>query len=195
MRKASIQRNTKETQIRIGLDLDGQGRYQIRTPLPFLDHMLSVMAKHGLLDLTVRANGDTEVDFHHTVEDLGIVLGEALKKALGQKMGIQRFGSATVPLDDALAWVSLDLSGRPYLVYKVDLPPKRKIKDFDPYLIEHFFEALATHCGMTLHINVPYGKNPHHILEAIFKAFGKALEGATRINARMKGIPSTKGKL
>jgi imidazoleglycerol-phosphate dehydratase len=195
MRKASIQRNTKETQIRIGLDLDGQGRYQIRTPLPFLDHMLSVMAKHGLLDLTVRANGDTEVDLHHTVEDLGIVLGEALKKALGQKMGIQRFGSATVPLDDALAWVSLDLSGRPYLVYKVDLPPKRKIKDFDPYLIEHFFEALATHCGMTLHINVPYGKNPHHILEAIFKAFGKALEGATRINARMKGIPSTKGKL
>jgi len=195
MRKASTERNTKETQIRIGLDLDGQGRYQIRTPLPFLDHMLSVMAKHGLLDLTVRANGDTEVDFHHTVEDLGIVLGEALKKALGQKMGIQRFGSATVPLDDALAWVSLDLSGRPYLVYKVDLPPKRKIKDFDPCLIEHFFEALATHCGMTLHINVPYGKNPHHILEAIFKAFGKALEGATRINARMKGIPSTKGKL
>jgi imidazoleglycerol-phosphate dehydratase len=157
--------------------------------------MLSVMAKHGLLDLTVQANGDTEVDFHHTVEDLGIVLGEALKKALGEKMGIQRFGSATVPLDDALAWVSLDLSGRPYLVYKVDLQPKRRIKDFDPYLIEHFFEALATHCGMTLHVNVPYGKNPHHILEAIFKAFGKALEEATRINARMKGIPSTKGKL
>ncbi len=195
MRKASIQRKTKETQIRIGLDLDGQGRYQIRTPMPFLDHMLSVMAKHGLLDLNIRANGDTEVDFHHTVEDLGIVLGEALRKALGQKMGIQRFGAAAVPLDDALAWVSLDLSGRPYLVYKVDLPPKRKIKDFDPYLIEHFFEAVATHCGMTLHINVPYGKNPHHILEAIFKAFGKALEGATRINARMKGVPSTKGKL
>ncbi len=195
MRKASIQRKTKETQIRIGLDLDGQGRYQIRTPMPFLDHMLSVMAKHGLLDLNISANGDTEVDFHHTVEDLGIVLGEALRKALGQKMGIQRFGAAAVPLDDALAWVSLDLSGRPYLVYKVDLPPKRKIKDFDPYLIEHFFEALATHCGMTLHINVPYGKNPHHILEAIFKAFGKALEGATRINVRMKGVPSTKGKL
>lgn len=195
MRKASIQRKTKETQIRIGLDLDGQGRYQIRTPMPFLDHMLSVMAKHGLLDLNIRANGDIEVDFHHTVEDLGIVLGEALRKALGQKMGIQRFGAAAVPLDDALAWVSLDLSGRPYLVYKVDLPPKRKIKDFDPYLIEHFFEAVATHCGMTLHINVPYGKNPHHILEAIFKAFGKALEGATRINARMKGVPSTKGKL
>ncbi len=195
MRKANIQRKTKETQIRIGLDLDGQGRYQIRTPMPFLDHMLSVMAKHGLLDLTIQANGDTEVDFHHTVEDLGIVLGEALKKALGQKIGVQRFGAATVPLDDALAWVSLDLSGRPYLVYKVVLPSKRKIKDFDPYLIEHFFEALATHCGMTLHINVPYGKNPHHILEAIFKAFGKALEGATRINVRMKGIPSTKGKL
>lgn len=195
MRKASIQRNTKETQIRIGLDLDGRGHYQIRTPMPFLDHMLSVMAKHGLLDLSIRADGDTEVDFHHTVEDLGIVLGEALRKALGQKTGIQRFGAATVPLDDALAWVSLDLSGRPYLVYKVVLPPKRKIKDFDPYLIEHFFEALVTHSGMTLHINVPYGKNPHHILEAIFKAFGKALEGATRINARMKGVPSTKGKL
>jgi imidazoleglycerol-phosphate dehydratase len=157
--------------------------------------MLSVMAKHSLLDLTISANGDTEVDFHHTVEDLGIVLGEALKKALGQKIGIQRFGAAAVPLDDALASVSLDLSGRPYLVYKVNLLPKRKIKDFDPYLIEHFFEAVATHCGMTLHINVPYGKNPHHILEAIFKAFGKALEEATRINARMKGVPSTKGKL
>jgi imidazoleglycerol-phosphate dehydratase len=195
MRKASVQRNTKETQIRIGLNLDGQGRYQIRTSMPFLDHMLSVMAKHGLLDLTVQANGDTDVDFHHTVEDLGIVLGEALRKAMGQKSGIQRFGAATVPLDDALAWVSLDLSGRPYLVYKVSLAPKRKIKDFDPYLIEHFFEALATHCGMTLHINVPYGKNPHHILEAVFKAFGKALEGATRINARIKGVPSTKGKL
>ena len=195
MRKASIERNTKETQVRIGVDLDGQGRYRVRTPIPFLDHMLSVMAKHGLLDLTVRADGDTEVDLHHTVEDLGIVLGEALKKALGQKVGIQRFGSATVPLDDALAWVSLDLSGRPYLVYKVDLPSKRRIQDFDPYLIEHFFEALSTHSGMTLHISVPYGKNPHHILEAIFKAFGKALEEATRINARMKGIPSTKGKL
>jgi imidazoleglycerol-phosphate dehydratase len=195
MRKASIQRKTKETQIRLGLNLDGQGRYQIRTSIPFLDHMLSVMAKHSLLDLTISANGDTEVDFHHTVEDLGIVLGEALKKALGQKIGIQRFGAAAVPLDDALASVSLDLSGRPYLVYKVNLLPKRKIKDFDPYLIEHFFEAVATHCGMTLHINVPYGKNPHHILEAIFKAFGKALEEATRINARMKGVPSTKGKL
>ena len=195
MRKASIERNTKETQVRIGVDLDGQGRYRVRTPIPFLDHMLSVMAKHGLLDLTVRADGDTEVDLHHTVEDLGIVLGEALKKALGQKVGIQRFGSATVPLDDALAWVSLDLSGRHYLVYKVDLPSKRRIQDFDPYLIEHFFEALSTHSGMTLHISVPYGKNPHHILEAIFKAFGKALEEATRINARMKGIPSTKGKL
>lgn len=195
MRKASVQRNTNETKIHVGVDLDGRGRYRVRTPIPFLDHMLSVMAKHGLLDLTVQAKGDTDVDLHHTVEDLGIVLGEALKKALGQKLGIQRFGTATVPLDDALAWVSLDLSGRPYLVYKVDLPAKRKIKGFEGYLIEHFFEALTTHSGMTLHINVPYGNNPHHILEAVFKAFGKALEGATRVNARMKGIPSTKGRL
>ena len=195
MRKASVQRNTNETQIRVGINLDGQGRYRIKTPMPFLDHMLSVMAKHGLLDLTVQARGDTEVDLHHTIEDLGIVLGEALKKALGQKIGVQRFGTATVPLDDALAWVSLDLSGRPYLVYKVDLPARRRIKGFDPYLIEHFFEAVTTHAGITLHINVPYGNNPHHILEAVFKAFGKALEGASRINARIKGIPSTKGKL
>lgn len=195
MRKAEIQRNTKETRIRIGLNLDGQGRYQIRTPIPFMDHMFSVMAKHGLLDLTVQAKGDTQVDLHHTVEDLGIVLGEAIKKALGDKIGIQRFGSATVPLDDALAWVNLDLSGRPYLVYKVELAQRRRIREFDGYLIEHFFEAMAVHSGMTLHINVPYGKNPHHIFEAVFKAFGRALEGATRINARMKGIPSTKGKL
>jgi imidazoleglycerol-phosphate dehydratase len=195
MRKATIDRKTKETQIRVTVNLDGHGRYQIRTPIPFLDHMLSVMAKHGLLDLNVTAKGDTEVDLHHTVEDLGIVLGDALKKALGQKLGLTRFGSATVPLDDALAWVSVDLSGRPYLIYRVELPTKRKIRDFDPELIEHFFEALTTHSGITLHINVPYGKNPHHILESVFKAFGKALEGASRINARMKGIPSTKGKL
>ena len=135
------------------------------------------------------------MDLHHTIEDLGLVLGEALKKAVGRKVSIQRFGTATVPLDDALAWVSLDLSGRPYLVYKVDLPSRRRIKGFDAYLIEHFFEALSTQGGMTLHINVPYGKNPHHILEAIFKAFGKALEGASRIDTRIKGIPSTKGKL
>jgi len=195
MRKAEIQRDTKETQIRIGLNLDGRGRYRIRTPIPFMDHMLSVMAKHGLLDLIVQAKGDTQVDLHHTVEDLGIVLGEVIKKALGNKVGIQRFGSATVPLDDTLAWVSLDLSGRPYLVYKVDLPQRRRIREFDGYLIEHFFEALVAHSGMTLHVNVPYGKNPHHIFEAVFKAFGRALEEATRINARMKGIPSTKGRL
>ncbi len=195
MRKSTIKRNTRETQIRMDLNLDGRGRYRIATPIPFLDHMLSVMAKHGLLDLDIKAKGDTEVDYHHTVEDLGIVLGDAIKKALGTKGGIQRFGSAVVPLDESLASVAVDLSGRPYLVYQVDLGNKRKIKNFDGYLIEHFFEALSTHAGMTLHITVPYGGNPHHILEAVFKAFGKALEAATRFNPRMKGVPSTKGRL
>ena len=157
--------------------------------------MLSVMAKHGLLDLTVKAKGDTQVDDHHTVEDLGLVLGQALKKALGRKTGIRRFGQASVPLDEALAAVHLDLSGRPYLVYKIELPPKRRIKNFDADLIHHFFEALTTQAGITLHIHVPYGRNPHHILEAVFKAFGKALAGASRVDPRIKGIPSTKGRL
>lgn len=195
MRKATVERKTSETQIRLTLNLDGQGRHRIQTPFPFLDHMLSSMAKHGLMDLNVRAKGDIEVDDHHTVEDLGIVLGEAIRKALGTKKGIQRFGAATVPLDEALAKVSLDLSGRPYLVYQVPLSSQRKIKKFEAGLIRHFLEAVTTHSGMTLHVRVPYGKDPHHILEALFKAFGKALGGACSLNPRIRGVPSTKGRL
>jgi len=153
------------------------------------------MAKHGRLDLTVMARGDTEVDFHHTVEDIGIVLGETFSKALQSKQGIKRYGSFSVPMDEAIARVDLDLSGRPYLIYAVPLPKKKMIRDFDVELIEEFFKAFVVHSGTTLHINVPYGKNPHHVLEAIFKAFGRALDLAVQVDARTRGVPSTKGKL
>jgi imidazoleglycerol-phosphate dehydratase len=194
-RKASIVRNTTETQIKVSLDLNGTGRYRIRTSMPFLDHMLSVMARHGCMDLVVSAKGDIEVDYHHTVEDIGIVIGQAMAKALADKRQITRFGSFAVPMDETLARVDLDISARPYLVYQVALPKKRKIRDFDLDLIEEFFRALVTASGMTLHINVPYGKNPHHIVEAVFKAFGRALDQATKRDTRVRGIPSTKGKL
>lgn len=194
-RRAEVQRKTTETQVKIRLDLDGTGQSRIRTTIPFLDHMLTLMAKHGRFDLTVTAQGDTEVDFHHTVEDIGIVLGEAAAKALRDKQGIKRYGSFAVPMDEAIARVDLDLSGRPYLIYTVPLPKKKMIRDFDTELIEEFFKAFVVHSGITLHVNVPYGKNPHHILEAIFKAFGRALDQAAQPDARTRGVPSTKGKL
>jgi imidazoleglycerol-phosphate dehydratase len=194
-RKAAIIRNTTETRIKVELNLDGTGRYRVKTTMPFLDHMLSIMARHGCLDLTVAAKGDTEVDYHHTVEDIGIVLGQSLAKALGDKKQIVRFGNFAVPMDEAQARVDLDISGRPYLVYNIPLSKKRKIRDFDVDLIEEFFRALVTASGITLHVNVPYGKDPHHILEAIFKAFGRALDKATRRDSRVRGVPSTKGKL
>ena len=194
-RKASISRHTTETKVRVSLNLDGTGKYRVKTSIPFLDHMLSIMARHGCLDLTVLASGDTEVDYHHTVEDIGIVLGQSLAKAFADKRKIVRFGSFTVPMDEALARVDLDISGRPYLVYQLTLPRKRKILDFDLDLIEEFFRALVTTSGITLHINVPYGRNPHHIIEAIFKAFGRALDQATQHDSRVRGVPSTKGKL
>jgi imidazoleglycerol-phosphate dehydratase len=156
--------------------------------------MLDLLAKHGLFDLTVKASGDTHIDDHHTVEDIGIVLGEALKKALGTKAGIRRFGTAWVPLDETLAQVTVDLSGRPYLVYHVKLP-HRRIKGFDLYLFEDFFQALTTHAAMNLHINVPYGRNPHHIMESTFKALAKALDQAVSVDPRVKGVLSTKGRL
>lgn len=193
-RRATVERKTAETAIRIVLDLDGRGVTRVSTSMPFLDHMLTVMGKHGLVDLTVRASGDLEVDGHHTVEDLGIVLGRALKEALGEKTGIRRFGSAAVPMDETLARATIDCSGRPYLVYRVPLTA-RKIQAFDTELIEHFFEALAVHAGLTIHLDVPYGKNGHHMLEATFKAFGRALEQATRLDPRVAGVPSSKGKL
>lgn len=195
MRKAKIERKTKETDIKIELGIEGSGKYSIDSSIPFLDHMLSLMCKHGLLDLKIRAKGDIDIDHHHTVEDTGIVLGKVLKQALGDMKGISRYGQASVPMDESLAAVSLDISGRPYLVYKVEFPKKSKLKDFDPDLIEDFLQAFSSHAGITLHIGVPYGRNTHHIIEAIFKALGRALRQAATIDPRVKGIPSTKGKL
>ncbi|HEY5649040.1 MAG TPA: imidazoleglycerol-phosphate dehydratase HisB [Nitrospiria bacterium] len=194
-RQSETKRNTTETKVRIRLNLDGKGSHKVKTTMPFLDHMLELMAKHGHLDMVVDAKGDIEVDFHHTVEDIGIVLGQTLTKALKSKKGIRRYGSFSVPMDETLARVDLDLSGRPHLTYKVPLPKKRMIRDFDVELIEEFFRALVIHAGMTLHINVVYGKNPHHILEAVFKAFGRALDIAVSLDPRTTGVPSTKGTL
>ncbi len=193
-RLATVARNTTESRIKITLALDGTGARQISTSVPFLDHMLDLLAKHGFFDLTVTASGDTHIDDHHTVEDIGIVLGGALKQALGKKERIRRFGTAWVPLDETLAQVTVDLSGRPYLVYNVKLP-HRRIKGFDLYLFEDFFQALAVNAAMNLHINVPYGRNPHHIMEAVFKALAKALDQAVSVDARVRGVLSTKGSL
>jgi imidazoleglycerol-phosphate dehydratase len=194
-RKAIVKRKTKETDITLELNLDGTGANKVSTTIPFMDHMLSLMAKHGLMDLKLKARGDTHVDFHHTVEDVGIVLGQALKKALGNMKGIRRYGAASVPMDEALAQASLDISGRPYLVYNAALKKRSKIKDFDADLVEDFLQAFVTNAGVTLHVNVPYGRNNHHMLEAAFKALGRALSEAVELNPRVKGVPSTKGKL
>ena len=194
-RKATIERKTKETDIRISLDLDGTGAYRITCGVPFMDHMFSHIAKHGFFDLAVKAKGDTHIDDHHTVEDLGIAFGQALKKALGDSRGIRRYGEATVPMDETLAEVVMDLSGRPYLVYNVDLPKKYKLKDFDPGLAEDFFRSVVNHAGMNLHINLLYGRDVHHMLEGVFNAFGRALDQATSIDPRIKGVLSTKGKI
>ncbi|MCH8041497.1 MAG: imidazoleglycerol-phosphate dehydratase HisB [Nitrospinae bacterium] len=193
-RWAAVERATSETSIRVEWRLDGTGGGQIQTTLPFVDHMLTLFAKHGLFDLTVEAKGDTEIDDHHTVEDIGIVLGVALKEALGGKEGITRFGWATVPLDETLVQVVVDLSGRPFLVYNVELP-HRQIKGFDLGLFEDFFQAFVYQGALNLHVNVHYGRNPHHIMEAVFKAWAKALDQATGKDDRRSGIPSTKGSL
>jgi len=195
MRKSSLKRKTKETEISLEINLDGSGIYQIDTSIPFLDHMLSLISKHGLIDMKIKAKGDIDVDYHHTVEDIGIVLGKALKEALGGGAGIKRYGFSSLPMDEALANVSLDISGRPYLVYKVAMPKRAKIKNFDADLVEDFFQALISNAGITLHIDVPYGRNVHHIIEAVFKAVGRALRDAIEIDPRVKGIPSTKGRL
>lgn len=194
-RVSTVERMTTETKIRVRLGLDGTGRSRIKTTLPFLDHMLAQLAKHGRFDLSVTARGDTHVDDHHTVEDLGIVLGEALSQAAGAKTGLRRFGFASVPLDESLAQVSVDLSGRPYLVYRISPPSRPRIKAFAVDLIEEFFRAFVTHGRLTLHVHLPYGKDPHHIFEAIFKALGRALGDATTRDTRGRGVPSTKGRL
>ena len=193
-RKASVRRKTTETDVAVALELDGQGRYKIQTGLPFFDHMLAQLARHGLFNLTLRAKGDLDVDAHHTMEDVGLALGEAFAKALGDRVGTRRYGQATVPMDDALSWVAVDLSGRPYLVYQADRLVG-KIGEFDAGLLKEFFRAFATALKANLHIGVPYGENTHHMAEAIFKAAGRALDEATTLDKRVRWIPSTKGKL
>ncbi|HLF86721.1 MAG TPA: imidazoleglycerol-phosphate dehydratase HisB [Nitrospiria bacterium] len=194
-RRARIVRNTSETNINVELLLDGKGTSEIKTPIPFMDHMLTLMARHGLMDLHVKAGGDIEVDYHHLVEDIGIVLGDAISKALGDKSGISRYGSARLPMDETLSAIDLDISGRPYLVYNVRFPGRRKIKEFDLDLMEEFFRAFVNHAGLTLHMNLIYGKNVHHIAESLFKGLGRALAQAVKPDARIKGVLSTKGKL
>ncbi|MFZ6016928.1 MAG: imidazoleglycerol-phosphate dehydratase HisB [Nitrospirota bacterium] len=195
MRTAKVERKTKETDIKLTINLDGKGQYSINTSISFLDHMLSLMCKHGLFDMKIKAKGDIDIDYHHTVEDIGIVLGKAVKQALGDMKGISRYGQATVPMDEALASVSLDISGRPYLVYRVEFPKKVRIKNFDADLIEDFLQAFVSHSSITLHVNVFYGRNIHHIVEAIFKGLGRAIREAVSIDSRVEGVPSTKGKL
>ncbi|MEW6003390.1 MAG: imidazoleglycerol-phosphate dehydratase HisB [Nitrospirota bacterium] len=192
-RKARIERKTKETNIKISINLDGKGDYKINTSIPFLDHMLSLMAKHGHIDIHIQAKGDIEIDYHHLVEDIGIVLGEAIKKALGQKLQIRRYGESLTPMDESLAQIAIDLSGRPYLVYKVKLPRDSSLRGAGMSVFEDFFRALTNHAGMNLHIILHYGRDPHHILESIFKGFGRALRTAIEIHPKTKGVPSTKG--
>ncbi len=194
MRKAEIKRKTKETDISVELNLDGKGRYDVRTSIPFMDHMLSLMAYHGRFDLNLTARGDIEVDFHHLIEDLGIVIGEAIKTSLGDKEGIKRYGSAIIPMDESLSQVVIDISGRPYLFYRVRFR-RQRLRDIEASLFEDFFRALSNNALINLHIILHYGRDLHHIFESIFKAFGRALREATRIDPNLKEIPSTKGRL
>ena len=193
-RRGRVQRDTKETKITLELALDGEGKSQASTGVGFLDHMLELLARHGLMDLTVQAEGDVQVDAHHTVEDVGICLGKALAEALGDRKGIRRFGACAAPMEDSLAQVALDLGGRGALVFRVDFPSE-KTGDFDLQLIEELLNAFSANAGMNLHVTVPYGKNSHHIAEAIFKGLAKALDWATEVDPRVKGVPSTKGTL
>lgn len=193
-RKATIVRQTKETQIRLTLNLDGRGTSRVSTSIPFMNHMLEGFAKHSGFDLDVQAKGDTHIDDHHLVEDLGIALGEALAKAVGDKTGIFRYGNFYLPMDESLSYVALDLSNRPYFVWKVKWL-KSEIGTFDGYLLEHFFESVAASARMNLHMALKYGKHPHHIAESLFKGFARALRQAVARDSRTRGIPSTKGKL
>ena len=193
-RTATVGRTTKETSIELTLNVDGNGRYDVQTGVPFLNHMLELFTKHGFFDLTVRATGDVEVDDHHTVEDVGLALGQAFREALGAKEGIRRFGEATVPLDEALTQVVVDLSGRPFLAY--DLKTRQtRVGSFDVELVHDFLLALVNQLGMNLHVRMLAGRNPHHIIEAAFKGFARAMDAATQLDPRVVGVLSTKGSL
>lgn len=197
-RVAHLTRETSESSIDLRIDLDGTGKSEIDSSVPFFDHMLTAFAKHSLVDLTVRANGDTEIDVHHTVEDIGIVLGKAIREALGDKSGISRFGDALVPLDEALVRAVVDVSGRPYLVHTGE-PDGFELHliggHFTGSMVRHVFEAIAFNAGLTVHVTVLGGRDPHHIAEAEFKAFARAFRRAIEPDARVRGIPSTKGAL
>lgn len=193
-RSAKVERKTKETDIRITLNLDGQGSAKISSGIPFFDHMLTLLAGHGFFDLTVVAEGDLDVDFHHTVEDVGLVLGDAFSDALSDRKGIKRYGFAVTPMDDALTAVTVDLSNRAFLVYNIP-SLGTSVNRFDHVLAKEFFRAFASRCGMNLHINVSYGENEHHVLESIFKALGRALDQASAVDERITGVQSTKGTL
>ncbi|PRP55645.1 imidazoleglycerol-phosphate dehydratase HisB [Bacillus halotolerans] len=194
MRKAERARKTNETDIELAFAIDGEGQTEIKTDVPFMTHMLDLFTKHGQFDLSIHAKGDVDIDDHHTTEDIGICLGQALLEALGDKKGIKRYGSAFVPMDEALAQVVVDLSNRPHLEMRADFP-KAKVGTFDTELVHEFLWKLALEARMNLHVIVHYGTNTHHIIEAVFKALGRALDEATTIDPRVKGIPSTKGML
>jgi imidazoleglycerol-phosphate dehydratase len=193
-RTGTVERKTKETEIVASVDLEGSGKADIETGMPFFNHMLDSFSRHGLFDIELQARGDLEVDYHHTVEDVGLALGEAFKKALGDKQGIRRFGEASCPLDETLAKVVIDLSGRPYLSYNVKIRPGR-VGSFDTDLPHEFYAAFTNQLGMNLHIDVIRGENPHHIIEACFKAFARAMDMATGFDERIRGVLSTKGSL
>ncbi len=194
-RIGEIRRTTKETDLHVRVELDGRGESAVRTGIGFFDHMLEALARHALVDLTVEAQGDLHVDGHHTVEDTGIALGLALERALGERAGIRRYADALVPLDEALVRAVIDVSGRPYLSYGIDIPKWQMLGDYDVVLTPEFFRAVALNAGLTVHLDLIRGDNPHHIVEAAFKAFARALDGATGLDPRVVGVPSTKGAL
>jgi len=195
MRRAEIERNTKETQIKVAVNLDGSGTSEIATPLPFFGHMLDAVGRHSLIDLKIEARGDVQVDGHHTVEDIGICLGQAVQKALGERRGISRFGDATIPMDESLARAAVDFGGRATFVYKADGLRGRRVGSFDAELAREFFAGFASAAMCNLHLEAFYGENAHHILEALFKAFARALRAAVALDPREASVPSTKGTL
>jgi imidazoleglycerol-phosphate dehydratase len=194
-RIGEITRTTKETDLRVRVDLDGRGEGRIKTGIGFFDHMLEALARHALLDLVIEGRGDLHVDGHHTVEDTGIALGQAIAKALGDRAGIRRYADACVPLDEALVRAAIDISGRPYLSYHIEIPAWQMLGDYDVFLTPEFFRALVLNAGITAHLDLVRGENPHHIVEATFKAFARALDAAATIDPRVVGVPSTKGVL